>query len=256
MSEALSRLAGHFGIGAEFHDIWGHVHPTSDDTKRALLRAMGVDAGDDAKAQTSWHATELARWSEVLPPVFVSRPGVAREVRVQLDAALAGTPLTLRIHEENGAPHERSLALASDQAIDRYGHDGHERAAWMLPVDVALPDGYHRLAIERDGTLLGESTLIVAPASCWEPASIAAGARVFGPAVQLYALRSHRNWGIGDFSDLATVVEQWAAQGGNVVGVNPLHALFPHDPERASPYSPSSRLFFNPLYVDLGDAEE
>ena len=44
MSEALSRLGAHYGIAGEFADIWGHVHATSDDTKRALLAAMGVDA--------------------------------------------------------------------------------------------------------------------------------------------------------------------------------------------------------------------
>ena len=46
MSDSLSQLASHFGIANEFADIWGHVHPTSDDTRRALLRAMGIDAGD------------------------------------------------------------------------------------------------------------------------------------------------------------------------------------------------------------------
>jgi hypothetical protein len=54
-----------------------------------------------------------------------------------------------------------------------------------------------------------------------------------------------RNWGIGDFEDLARLAEIVAAQGGDFLGVNPLHALYPADPERCSPYSPSSRRFLN-----------
>ena len=69
--------------------------------------------------------------------------------------------------------------------------------------------------------------------------------------MQLYALRSARNWGIGDFTDLRHAGEPWAARGAGIVGVNPLHALFPQCPAHASPYSPSSRLFLNVLYLDV-----
>jgi len=77
------------------------------------------------------------------------------------------------------------------------------------------------------------------------------GARLFGPAIQLYAMRSRRNWGIGDFTDLANVARHAAAEGASFVGVNPLHELFLDRPAQASPYSPSSRLTLNPLYLDV-----
>jgi (1->4)-alpha-D-glucan 1-alpha-D-glucosylmutase len=80
---------------------------------------------------------------------------------------------------------------------------------------------------------------------------VAAGTRVWGAAVQLYSVRSERNWGMGDFTDLRSFVEQWGRRGAGVVGVNPLHALFPHNPAHSSPYSPSSRLFLNVLYIDV-----
>src|SRR5690606_7317005 len=66
-----------------------------------------------------------------------------------------------------------------------------------------------------------------------------------------YGVRSERNWGIGDFTDLMTLVQQWGARGGAVIGLNPLHALYPHNPAHASPYSPSRRLFKNWIYIDV-----
>jgi 4-alpha-glucanotransferase len=62
-------------------------------------------------------------------------------------------------------------------------------------------------------------------------------------------VRSGRNFGIGDFEDLAQLAELFAAQGADFIGVNPLHALFAAEPERASPYSPSSRQYLNPVYI-------
>jgi 4-alpha-glucanotransferase len=70
-------------------------------------------------------------------------------------------------------------------------------------------------------------------------------------AVQLYALRSCRNWGHGDFTDLARLIALAAAQGASAIGLNPLHVLFLDRPEQASPYAPNSRLFLNPLYIDV-----
>jgi 4-alpha-glucanotransferase len=77
------------------------------------------------------------------------------------------------------------------------------------------------------------------------------GKRHWAIAVQLYAVRSRRNWGHGDFTDLSRLVALAAAQGAAAVGLNPLHALFSDRPEQASPYGPNSRLFLNPLYIDV-----
>ena len=75
--------------------------------------------------------------------------------------------------------------------------------------------------------------------------------RAWGFGLNLYALRSARNWGIGDFSDLTKFV-RWSAEiGADIVGVNPLHALHYVEPEAASPYSPTSRYFLSPLYIDV-----
>ncbi|HZD91173.1 MAG TPA: 4-alpha-glucanotransferase [Pseudolabrys sp.] len=82
---------------------------------------------------------------------------------------------------------------------------------------------------------------------CWQ----GDGRRLWLLAAQLYGLRSRRNWGIGDFTDLTALVARAAAHGAAGVGLNPLHALFPEDAGRASPYAPNSRLFLNLLYIDV-----
>jgi 4-alpha-glucanotransferase len=109
----------------------------------------------------------------------------------------------------------------------------------MLPSD--LPLGYHTLEIAH-----GTAAIIVAPHRCHSLETD----RIWALTCQLYSLRTPR--GIGDFTALAELAEGAARRGAAAVGVNPLHALFPAEPRHISPYSPSSRLFLNPLYADLG----
>jgi 4-alpha-glucanotransferase len=74
------------------------------------------------------------------------------------------------------------------------------------------------------------------------------GRRYWALAVQLYAVRSRRNWGHGDFTDLLQLIDIAAYHGAAAIGLNPLHALFGG---QASPYYPSSRQFLHTLYIDV-----
>jgi 4-alpha-glucanotransferase len=90
---------------------------------------------------------------------------------------------------------------------------------------------------------------------CYQPPVFDAH-KCWGISVQLYTLRSARNWGIGDFRDLRELIELAAPLGCDVIGLNPLHALFTADAAHCSPYSPSSRLFLNPLYIAVEEVAE
>lgn len=92
--------------------------------------------------------------------------------------------------------------------------------------------------------------------TCFLPPGMGSGQRAWGLGVQLYGLRSDRNWGIGDFGDLAELVDRVGQAGAAAVLLSPLHALFGARPAHCSPYSPSSRFFLNPLYIDVGAVPE
>jgi 4-alpha-glucanotransferase len=111
-----------------------------------------------------------------------------------------------------------------------------------------------RAALARAPQRQPQRTLAQAPA-CFVPSWLKDG-RSWGITCQLYGLRSQRNHGIGDFEDLARLAEMGAQAGADFIGVNPLHALFWSDPQRCSPYSPSTRRFLNPLYIALDGVME
>ncbi|WP_418152050.1 4-alpha-glucanotransferase [Litorimonas sp. RW-G-Af-16] len=73
--------------------------------------------------------------------------------------------------------------------------------------------------------------------------------KAWGITTALYGLRSERNWGVGDFEDLAIFAEEMGRQGADFIGINPVHALFPSNAELYAPYSPSSRDFLNIMHI-------
>ncbi|MEO5881009.1 MAG: malto-oligosyltrehalose synthase [Caldimonas sp.] len=246
---ALERLCRRFGIAIDYHDIWGARHAAPDANLIALLAAFDVDATSPAKVFAAASAAEVESWREALPPVAAILAGdVAAAVPLRLPEAIRRGGIDWTIEEEDGATHRGRCAtdaLVAGAASELPGVDAVE--CTLVP-GVPLPAGYHRLRVEG---IAGETLLVAAPARCWRPQALERKGRVFGPAVQLYALRSDENWGIGDFSDLVRLVEQWGARGAGIVGLNPLHALFGHNPAHISPYSPSSRQRLNPIYIDV-----
>jgi len=250
--ESLERLGRLHEIAPDYYDIWGQRHEVPDASLRTLLAALGVRAGTPQEVEDAIRAAESERWRAVLPPAIVVREEAAPwKLRLNLTTVQANSPLTWRLTEENGGRREGVFHPASIDVAESAELDGERFVGRDFTLPVAASCGYHRLAILQDGVVLGEASFIVVPDRCFRPEAVENEGRVWGAAVQLYAVRSACNWGMGDFTDLGTLLAQWGARGAGVVGVNPLHALFPHNPEHASPYSPSSRCFVNVLYLDV-----
>ncbi len=263
----LQALCERLGICASYQDAWGQPHTLDDATLRRFLGALGIAADDEAALAAAWQRIDAQ--ADVPAPMRVIRQDQAKTL--QLAARAIG--LQWLLQAENGVEWHGEVMAANDAPPDlaaaafvpaaqtsdkvtsaerapEHATDGvtadEAQASIELPAD--LPIGYHRLRIADAGIDL---LLAVCPAQCHRPQGLVTGERWWGPTVQLYALRSKRNWGIGDFSDLAQTVEIAAAQGAAFVGINPVHALFPELPEQASPYSPSSRIALNAIYLDV-----
>ena len=251
---SLQRLGELAGILPAYDDIWGRRHATSDETRRALLAAMGIACGSEAEISASLRMWEKQAWHRRLPPVQVAQAGAPARITLRLPAGAARLPCHWRLILEDGGSREGRFVPNRLPRLDCRRLGRLTWHAWCLELPAVAETGYHRLEVTVDGEEAGESAampFIVCPPRCYQPEAILGENRAWGLSVQLYGVRSGRNWGMGDFTDLRHLVE-WAAEAGaGLVGVNPLHALFPHNPQHASPYSPSSRRFLNPLYLDV-----
>ena len=248
LDSLLDQLARQCGIGDAYHNYRGELMWVTAETKKAVLAAMGCPTEDAAAIESLLRERERARWTSLLPPVAVVHPG-QWGVTIALAAGDFAREIEWEITLERGDVRRGRTHPGELQVIERGELDGqpHARCSLALPEDLA--HGYHTLRVGIVDGATARCALVVAPRGCFEPRVLREGGRLWGVAVQLYTLRSRRNWGIGDFADLETVVRGSASSGAAFIGLNPLHALFPGNPWHFSPYSPSSRHFLNVLYI-------
>ena len=233
MSEAkLEILASRAGLAVDWIDANGRPQHVQPDALRAVLKGLGHPADTDAEIEASLDELEQAQQSKHLPPLWTVDSGES------LDLARYFEPDTLcRVHLEQGETLELRL-------------DGNA----VLPGVIAL--GYHQVQI-NDQTF----TLAVAPTHCYSVAEAVdcQPARAWGISAQLYSLRRLNDGGFGDTLALEHLARAAAERGADALAISPMHAMFSADPQRYSPYSPSSRLFLNSLYASpaciLGERE-
>ncbi|GHB08223.1 4-alpha-glucanotransferase [Modicisalibacter luteus] len=222
--DRLRELADAAGLLVEWENSDGELCELSPDTQRILLGVLGFPADDDAAIEaslarlTQWrNPTEPAQW----PPL----------ITVDCDV-----PVTLPGPMPRGTAYVLTLEAGGVQR-------GEVEEGNRLPPISAM--GYHHLQIAGI-----ELIVAAAPKQCFGPADASGQTepRLWGMAVQLYALRRPGDGGIGDTLALEHFARRAAGQGAATLAISPTHAMFSADPDRYSPYSPSSRLLSNALY--------
>lgn len=229
----LAELCEAYGVLTDYEDVFKNRHRVPVASLRNILSAMGVDVASSADMKMALKQRKAEQKARLLPPVLVHR-------QTQGDCQV-------KINAKKAISVAWSLALESGRIIKGERSGGKSGLTLAGPIEL----GYHRLTVAAADIPPVTMSLICVPDDCFVPPALQGNGRVWGLAVQLYAIRSSRNWGIGDFTDLRNLVELSAQFGANIIGVNPLHALYPDIPEQVSPYCPSSRSFLNTLYIDV-----
>jgi 4-alpha-glucanotransferase len=216
-------------VGDRYVDALGEVRTVPEATREAFVAAL------DAVPEDGFVA-----------PLRVLREGEPLTVEITLPADSWGENALWTL---TGAAVRAGTVRLQDAPVVAFAARNERTVdTRRLTIPVALGGGSYRLTLDIGTYGHASIAVTVAPRQAFLPPG---GARVWGLAVQLYALRSQRNWGIGDFGDLDRVCGLAATAGASYVGINPLHAAHRTDPEAASPYAAASRRFLNWLAINV-----
>jgi 4-alpha-glucanotransferase len=248
-SEELSRLAAAHGVALDFWDFMGNHRMVSEAAVIAVLAALGVEASTPEAVRASLADLEDAPWRDVLPPSTIVRVGSEHHVPVHVPD---GSSVSVWVELESGA---RSNLSQLDTWYPPREVDGRRlgRATFLLPSTV--PIGWHTLVAELESGR-HHAPLAVTPTSLPRPDAHLARGRGWGLMAQLYSVRSRQSWGVGDLSDLRELASVAGDLGADFLLINPLHAAEVVAPMTPSPYLPTTRRFFNPLYIRPEDIRE
>ncbi|HEY2617539.1 MAG TPA: 4-alpha-glucanotransferase [Acetobacteraceae bacterium] len=233
IDEAIRDLARRAGIAVEWNDVAGRPKAVAPDVLRRMLEALGLPCATRGDVLASRGLLRRRSTVQTLPPLITATMG--RPVRLDVGA---NEPRQALLTLESGGAHDLLLTPL--------------RGRLRIP-PVSVP-GYHRLLIDNR-----ELVLAVAPSRCHTLDDAVPDARLWGIAAQVYSLRHRGDAGIGDAAGIAALAEAAGSQGVDALALSPLHALFSAEPSRFGPYSPSTRLFLNPLHASpalvFGEAE-
>ncbi|WP_447984183.1 4-alpha-glucanotransferase [Nitrospira sp. Nam74] len=261
--QLVDELAKRFGIDPEYYDIFGHKHLVPLETKSAILASMGIRTETVTDMAQELAAVHEATWRQPCEPVLVQQVGRDGTWSFRMPAQEnEGDAIRIEwsIKDEAGRQLLAENAGPGLQPTDRALLDDRHYWKFHLPLPRGLAPGYYDLTATGTSSshhVHGSLRLIIVPTHCYQPAEMETGRRLWGVSLQLYALRSTQNWGVGDFTDLFQWAE-WAATElkAGIIGLNPLHALKNSRPYHISPYSPDSRFYLNAVYVDVEKAPE
>ncbi len=258
--EALYEAASACGIATEYWDIWGQRHQARPETLQAILSAMGVpcDSAEDLDA-----ALQSRLWEECsrLAPVTLVIGETASEFPLSVPAGWTDASVRVEVHWEDGGGEKFEVPVARLAVSKTAEVRGKKFESRLAPLPAPLRLGYHELRVSLKAagrkTLSSVTHLIVGPDQAWMPPQLQDGGRAAGVAVSLYGVRSDRNWGCGDLTDLERVAD-WAAEdlGAAFIALNPLHAIHNRQPFNTSPYLPNSVFYRNPIYLDVERLED
>jgi 4-alpha-glucanotransferase len=254
--QMLDQAAELWGIEPEYWDIWRRRHPTSADTKRAILRGLGVDADSLEGLQRSLERHRRAEALRLFPPVLVVGEQGESFCPIRLPLESAASRLQAEIATEDGQVFAFEIPFGDLPDTRTWQIDGRGYVERLVRLPDGLPRGYHEMTV-RLPSGASSMRLIVTPERAWQPEFIRGGGKAAGIAVSLYGVRSTRNWGVGDFGDLYQIVDWTAADlGASFIALNPLHAIHNRRPFNTSPYLPNCIFYQNAIYLDIEAIED
>lgn len=225
MSDDLLReLAVRTGVAPHWTDQSGQSRAVAPETLRAILHAGGIPVASEAEIR---EALALGERSDVRLRSNFTTARVGMEVEMPW---LNGSGRTVDVTLEGGG---------------RLVVQPMTSPAGTICLPAFAEPGYHRVHAPD-----GDVTVAVAPSRCVTFGELGEGGSGWGLAAQIYSLRSEGDGGIGTFAGVASLGRAAAARGADVLAISPVHALYGSLPEQFSPYSPSTRLFYNPLHAD------
>ena len=223
MTNDLHQLAQKLGIATSFSSMGRDLSEVSDDLIKFFCNEFGADVSSKEAIDKSFEQLRKKDLEQVVAPIYVRREN---DINIDISILKENNEADIELLCAFGGKHETKSLAYKKTLVDESDVNGQIYQKWVLNIQDKLTIGYYQLNI-RLGSNVYETLLAVAPDKCYDIDRIKNN-KLWGFSIQLYALKSRRNWGIGDFTDLKNFAKITAGVGADIIGINPINTPF-HD---------------------------
>jgi 4-alpha-glucanotransferase len=254
LKSQLNDLARLYNVQTSYFDLNHRRSVFSGECLMGVLKALGapVNSINDVPAALRERRQSLCR--RIIEPVTVIWNGALPEIKICLPQNLADASLSCCLETETGERSEWKINARGLPVLSSTETEEVRYLTRVITLPEPLPWGYHRFSIAAKGCS-GETLIISAPQKTYSPPGEKDN-REWGAFLPLYALRTAKGWGSGDYTALFKLGEGIAGLGGNITATLPLLPVFLDEPFDPSPYAPVSRLLWNEFYIDIENIPE
>lgn len=249
----LDELCNDIGIQKQYRDLNGKEYHLSYKDLFMILRSLHIPIKDFSSLESVYENYMNDKWFLNTQPLYI----FTKKDEYNLEIIIPETIkyFTLQIVDINSKVIYEEKIQQFTIVESHYINFSRFKKLKLIKLNVNIKCdfsyGYYSVMIYHENVLYSKGTIVIAPQKSYTNKNIYTGIWI-----QLYALRSYTNLGIGDFGDLKKFALKMKQYGYNLIGLSPLHYLPLQKPNQISPYYPASRLMLNPVYIDIFSLEE
>ena len=225
-AEVARKLRTLFGIRLEAGGADESEQDEAEAMARKLLSLVGAEWEDDRAALLRLEQLEATYWHNLVDSAqVIAAAAQPFSLPLRLPASILGQVMGWRVTVEDGTVHHGETPTTSLTISCRATFAGTSYVIVSFSPGLVLPAGYHSITISvglsGEGVLTGACALIVTPGKCFLPPGLQRKARIWGISCTLETLRSQRNWGVGDHTDMQNLLALAAEAGAGMVAICP-----------------------------------
>lgn len=250
MPNVLRKLSEIFGITSSYVDKMGVKHFTSDELRKTFLKSMGIKNISEKSLEKKLMDIEYFPWINGFKENYTFFDNEKVEIAFYVPASFLGMYAKFIFVDEADARGETTKLLDKKYSVKTKRINGITYHKLLLSFRGKFEPDYYNV-IAKVGDTEFKTFLIIAPKNSYLPKAIKNREKIIGLSVQLYAIKSKNNMGIGDFTDLKKFITLAHKYGCEFVGINPLGVMNSKPDKDVSPYRTLSREYINYIYLDL-----
>lgn len=244
----LKKLSKILDFETEYIDETGKKNKLKTEDISAILKVYGIDFQSEENFEEIISELEAEEFKNMLPSVKIIKKSQKPSVEISVNIENINMTYGWSLEKEDGTVHFGDFIPKRNYTkITKINNKSYTRFKFNIPLKIE--QGYHTFKINSPDGKVFCTKVIIVPEKCYIPRIIAKNKKIFGPKIYLSKINLKNGNGIADFKNLKNIIKVLSNYNADIVGVGVINQTAVDK----NLYLPSTRMFFNTLFLNMED---